>query len=81
MELESETGINWLHNNNIIVNPEKFQVIFLDKRGFDNTNIEVKIGNKEIKSTLSVNFLGVHIYHKLNFNYHINKLCKSAGNY
>ena len=55
-------------------------MIPLDKRGSDSTNIEVKIGNKKIKSTLSVKLLEVHIDNKLNFNHHINKFCKSAGN-
>ena len=50
----------------MIANPEKFQVIFLEKRGSDSTNIEVKTGNEEIKSTSSVNFLRVDIYDKLN---------------
>ena len=77
---ECEAAINWLHNNKMIVNPDKFQVILLDKRGSDNTNIELKIGIEKIKSTSSVKLLGVHIDDKLNFNHHINKLCKSAGN-
>ena len=80
LESECEAAINWLHNNKMIVNPDKFQVILLDKRGSDNTNIELKIGNEKIKSTSSVKLLGVHIDDKLNFNHHINKLCKSAGN-
>ena len=45
-----------------------------------NTNIEVEIGNEKINSTLSVKLLWVHIDDKLNFNEHINKICKSAGN-
>ena len=64
----------------MIVNPDKFRVIFLEKRDSDNTNIKLKIGNEKIKSTSSVKLLGVHIDDKLNFNHHINKLCKSAGN-
>ena len=64
----------------MIANPDKFQVILLDKRGSDNTNIELKIGNEKIKSASSVKPLGVHIDDKLNFNDHINKLRKSAGN-
>ena len=51
----------------MIVNPDKFQVILLDKRGSDNTNIELKIGTEKIKSTSSVKLLGVHIDDKLNF--------------
>ena len=54
----------------MIVNPDKFQVIFLDKCRSDNTNIEVEIGNEKISSTLSVKLLGVHINDKLNFIEH-----------
>ena len=82
LQSECETAINWLHNNKMIVNPGKFQVIFVDKHRSDNTNIEVEIEirNEKISSTLSVKLLGVHIDYKLNFNEHINKMCKSAGN-
>ena len=64
----------------MIVNLDKFQVILLDKSRSDNTNIEVEIGNKKLSSTLSVRLLGVHLDDKLNFNEHVNKICKSAGN-
>ena len=80
MESECEAAITWVHNNKVIVNPDKIQVILLDKGGSDNTNIKLKIGNEKIKSTSSVKLLGVHIDDKLNFNHHINKLCESAGN-
>ena len=80
LQPEYETAINWLHNNRMIVNPDKFQVIFLDKGKSYNTNIEVEIGNEKISSTSSVKLLGVHIDDKLNFIEHINKICKSAGN-
>ena len=55
----------------MIVNPDRFHVIFLDKRDSDNTNIKLEIGNEKIKSTSSVKLLGVHIDDKLNFNHHI----------
>ena len=58
----------------------QFSDQFVTKRGSDNTNIELKIGTKKIKSTSSVKLLGVHIDDKLNFNHHVNKLCKSSGN-
>ena len=47
LESEWEAAINWLHNNKMIVNLGKFQAILLDKRGFDNANIELKIGNEK----------------------------------
>ena len=58
----------------MIVNPDRLQVILLDKRDSDNTNIEVKIGNEKIMSTSSVKLLGVHIDDKLNYNHHINQV-------
>ena len=59
----------------MIVNPDKFQVILLEKRVSDNTNIEVKIENEKIKSTSLVKLFGVHIDDKLSFNHHISKIC------
>ena len=32
LQSESEVIINWFKNNKMIVNPEKFQVIILDKQ-------------------------------------------------
>ena len=43
----------------MIINPNKFQEILLDKRGSDNINTEVRIGKKKIKSISSVNLLRV----------------------
>ena len=63
----------------MIVNPDKFQVILLEKGRSDNINIEVEIGKEKISSTSSVKLLRVDIDDKLNFNEHI-KICKSAGN-
>ena len=60
-EPECEVVVNWLHNNQMIVNSDKFQVILPDKCSSDNSNMEVKIGNEKIKSTSPVKFLGVHI--------------------
>ena len=64
----------------MIVNPDKFQLILQDKGRFDNINIVVKIRNEKIRSTSLVKLLGVHIDDKLNFNKHINKICKSTRN-
>ena len=53
LQSECETAINWLYNNNMIVNPDKFQVILLDQGRSDNTNIEVAIGNGKIKEHIN----------------------------
>ena len=64
----------------MIVNPDKFQLILQDKGRSDNINIVVEIRNEKIRSNSLVKLLGVHIDDKLNFNKHINKICKSTGN-
>ena len=63
--------------NKMIVNPNKFQSIVLNKKRSDlaNTNF-----NQVIKTVSSVEFLGIQIDDKLNFNLHISKICKSAAN-
>ena len=65
----------------MIVNPDKFQVILLDKINSDlhlNENITIDKENSEVAS--NVKMLSVHIDSKLNFNLHIDIICKSASN-
>ena len=64
----------------MIVNHDKFQVILLDICRSENSNIEVQIGDEKISSTSPLKLLGFHTDDKLNFNEHINKICKYAGN-
>ena len=63
----------------MIANPEKFHAIFLSKDKKDNSNLEIKIGNKIINSEPTVKLLGVTIDHKLNFDLHVRKICKTAS--
>ena len=64
----------------MIVNPDKFQAIVLNKKLYDLTNTNFQVDNKVIKSVSSVELLGIQIDGKLNFNLHISKICKSAAN-
>ena len=62
------------------VNLDKFQALLLNKRNFElylNKNITIDKENNEIVS--NVEMLGVHIDRKLNFNLHIEIICKSAS--
>ena len=80
LQSECKTSINWLDNSKTIVNSDRFQVILLGKDRSGNINKKLQIGNEKISSTPLVKLLGVHTDDKLNFNEHINKICKSAGN-
>ena len=80
LESESETSINWFKDNHMIVKSGKFQAIIYDKHKENHTNQIINIDQKEIKAVSKVKFLGVQIDNKLNFNHHINNICKSVSN-
>ena len=80
LESESEIAINWFTKNEMIINPDKFQAIILDKNKSNLTNILLTIDNETIKSVPSVELLGIHLDDKLNFNLHISNICRSAAN-
>ena len=80
LESESNIAIDWFTKSEMIINPDKFQVIILDKKKSNLTNIPLTIDNQTIKSVPSVELLGIHLDAKLNFNLHINNICRLAGN-
>ena len=63
---------------NIFFNPEKFQANLLDKINLYLNQYENITMSK--KNTIKVNMLFVHIDSKLNFNSHIDIICKFASN-
>ena len=66
LEKENEVAIKWFSDNNMTVNPKKFQAII--------------INNVEIKSKESVSLLGIEIDNKLNFGKHVSTICKRTNN-
>ena len=64
----------------MIVNPAKFQAIIFDKHKRNDTNQIINIDQKEIKVASKVKLLGIEVGDKLNFNCHINSICKSVSN-
>ena len=69
LQSESEVITDWFKKTQMIVNPDKFQVIIDKKRG-DHTN----------ENAPSVEFLGIQLDDKLNFSPHISNIFKSAVN-
>ena len=64
----------------MIINPDKFQAIFLNKKKSNLTNIPLTIDNQTIKSVPSVELLGIHLDDRLNFNLHISYIFRSIAN-
>ena len=69
--------LEWFNFNSMIVNPAKFQVMFLGIK--DSTNLEFRIENNILKPTNFVKLLGVTIDSKLNFDQHIATVCSTAS--
>ena len=69
---------DWFKKNQIRINPDKFQIIILDKKKGDHTNENEVIDNKKIKTVTSVELLGIQLDDKLTFSPHIRNICKSV---
>ena len=80
LENESNTAVDWLKLNEMIVNPNKFQLLISAKSNTKNlVGTPVNIKGKTILSTDSIKFLGINIDIELKFNEYIGSLCKNAG--
>jgi len=79
LENESNNAIEWFKGNEMIVNPEKFQAIILNRNKSDENTYTLKFDDKEIQTSPEVVLLGIEIDNKLNFKKHIHQLVKRAG--
>ena len=59
-------------------NPDKFQAIAVGMKTFSE-NLVLKISNSEIKCEEVVKLLGIDTDYQLNFDHHVNNLCRKAG--
>ena len=55
LEKESETAVDWFNQNKMIVNPEKFQAMLLEKRN-ENTNHVLRSITRQIKQQIASNY-------------------------
>ena len=80
LQSESNLIIDWFQKNKMIVNPDKFQAIIVNKQRQDYTNEQITVENHQIDVVSSVELLGIEIDDKLNFNNHIRTICRRASN-
>ena len=80
LKRECEVVLTWFRDNKMMVNPNKFQAILLNKSKSTQVKATMNIGDEKIESLSVVNLLGTAIDDKLNFNNHINTICRSAAN-
>ena len=75
LENDCSQLINWYRNNYLKPNPDKWHLI-LSKMEND---LFINVEDKKITNSSVENILGVQFDNKLNFNYHLKKLCKKAS--
>ena len=80
LEQDSQAAIDWFKINEIIVNPDKFQVIVVKKNSRKKDSYALNINNQTINSGNSVKLLGIEIDNTRSFNKYISTLCKKASN-
>ena len=65
LEIETNREIQWLKDNEIVANPSKFQLMFLSK--YKNIEKNISFDGKTIKSSDSVELLGITLDKNINF--------------
>ena len=63
----------------MIVNPDKFQAIVINRKPTDNTTFLLNLDSKEIETSSEITLLGIDIDNNLSFNSHIHNLTKRAA--
>ena len=79
LEIKTSKAIQWIENNDMIANPEKFKAIVLTKHDEQTVGSEFNFSGITIYSSAEVDLLGVKLDTKLSFESHISKMCKKAA--
>ena len=75
LEVKTNNAIEWMKDNDIIANPNKFKAIVLTKTDHNTAGIRLKFSGKTNLSSSKIDLLGVTI----DTNSHINKICRKAS--
>ena len=63
----------------MVVNPDKFQFIIINRLGKLKDSYELLIDNHKIDLENSITLLSIEIDNRLNFEKHVTALCQKAG--
>ena len=77
LEDDTNLAIKWFVNNSMDANPEKFQCTVLGKD--KNECFSINVQENTIISQNAIKVLGVSLDNQLNFNLHIQNICKNAS--
>ena len=74
LESETQNLFQWFINNGLKVNPDKCHLLLTSQE-----SLSIKVGNDIIKNKDSQKLLGITINSKLNFDEHVNNICKKTN--
>ena len=74
LENESATLLNWIRNNGLKANPDKFHLILSEA----NQDYSVRVDKFSIQNGKSEKLLGIKIDNKLTFDEHVSDMCTKA---
>ena len=78
-EVKTSNATEWMKNNDMIANPDKFKAIVLTKIDHNTAGIRLEFCGKTILSSNEIDLLGITIDTKLSFDSHITKICRKAS--
>ena len=76
---ESQNANKWFSESKMIVNPDKFKSIFIQKNNQTSKPKQFLIGSDIVEAASSVKLLGIHLDYQLSFNLQISNIFKSAS--
>ena len=81
IKLENDISrvIKWFNFNSMVVNPAKFQLMFLGQERKPRSKYCIDIDGNIIPEQNEIKLLGVTIDQKLNFDSHVKSFCKKAN--
>ena len=80
LEKESIAATDRFKENEMIVNPDKFQAIIIKRNSNMEDQYTRNIDGNQVNSEKSVKLLGISVDNKLSFEEHVSSLCKKASN-
>ena len=79
LDVKTSNAIEWMKDNEMIANPDKFKAIVLTKTDHNTAGIRLEFSGKTILFSNEIDLLGVTTDTKLSFDSHITKICSKVS--
>ena len=75
LETDASALLNWIGNNGLKANPDKFHLILSEK----NQDLSIRVDSINIKNSNTEKLLGIKIDNKLTFDPHVSDICTKVS--